>query len=439
MAINTSLGFAARNKASDYTPIEYRLFGLPGASDLAVNSVLTGTQNVDWQAYWDNGAASNFLIPYDGSSNFKFNTGRGFWIISMRPISVDRSVASAALNSDQEVIVPLRSGWNIVTNPFTSPIQWSKIQTVNGITASIFGFDSSFKASTTFQPYTGYYLFNGTPNPTLTGLRVPYNSIFTKMEQLAGANSKGWRLKVDVRAGDEVVKGIEIGVEPDAKEGLDTYDERNPRGVGKIPEILLKREEWDKAYPAFASDIRPGINGVEKWKMTVERGQNPEARNQNVVIHVEGIEIVPRQYEVYLLDEDGKRSQDLRNDPTYQFEAEGEKREFVVIVGEPSLMRSDVEKNLPTDIKVGPNYPNPFNPETVIPIELPKAMDVKIIVYDILGRAVKTLYDGIMETGRHYVRWDGRDEQQRKLASGVYLLRVEMPNKAFVQRMILLQ
>ncbi|TSA21922.1 hypothetical protein D4R75_05630, partial [bacterium] len=243
MAINTSLGFAARNKAADYAPTEYKLFGLPGASDLALNSLLTGTQNVDWQAYWDNGAASNYLIPFDGSSNFKFSIGRGFWVISMRPISVDRSIASAPLNTDQEVVLPLRSGWNIVTNPFTAPIQWSKIQTVNGISASIFGFDSSFKASTTFQPYVGYYLFNGSPNPTLTGLRVPYNSIFTKMEQLAGASSKGWRLKVDVTTGVEVINGVEIGVEPDAKEGLDTYDERKPRGVGKTSEALLKREE----------------------------------------------------------------------------------------------------------------------------------------------------------------------------------------------------
>jgi len=44
-----------------------------------------------------------------------------------------------------------------------------------------------------------------------------------------------------------------------------------------------------------------------------------------------------------------------------------------------------------------------------------------------------------MDRGRHYIRWDGKDEQQRKLASGVYLYRVELPNKAYVQRMVLLQ
>ena len=86
----------------------------------------------------------------------------------------------------------------------------------------------------------------------------------------------------------------------------------------------------------------------------------------------------------------------------------------------------EAQKLMPTAIRVGPNYPNPFNPQTIIPIELPKMMDVKIIIYDILGRTIKTLYDGIMESGGHYIRWNGRDEQQRKLASGVYLYRIEI-------------
>ncbi|MCX6132215.1 MAG: T9SS type A sorting domain-containing protein [Ignavibacteriales bacterium] len=426
VAISTSLGFISKSKASDFSATDYRLFGLPGASDLALNSVLNGTQNVDWQAYWDNGASSNYMIPYDGSSNFKFSVGRGFWLISMRPISVDRVVATAPLNSDQELIVPLRSGWNIITNPFTSSIQWSKIQSVNGIAAPLYAFDGAFKSSLSFDPYVGYYLFNGSPNSTLSGLRVPYSSIFTKLDQPVIAGSKGWRLHVRVTAGSEVIKGVEIGVEPDSRAGLDSYDERIPRGAGKGSAILLQREEWDKDYPSFGTDIRPGINGVERWNMTLERSQYEGARSQNVLIHVDGIERIPTQYDVYLLDIDGKREQDLRKNQTYEFESRGTIREFSVIVGEPTLVRSEAEKNLPTEIKVGPNYPNPFNPETIIPIELPKTMDVKIVVYDILGRAVKTLYDRMMESGRHYVRWNGRDEQQRKLASGVYLFRVEV-------------
>ncbi|MCX6132217.1 MAG: hypothetical protein NTU47_00275 [Ignavibacteriales bacterium] len=96
-----------------------------------------------------------------------------------------------------------------------------------------------------------------------------------------------------------------------------------------------------------------------------------------------------------------------------------------------------MKKLMPTEIKVGPNYSNPFsagggsayggNPETIIPVELPKAMEVKIFIYDILGREVRILHDGMMAEGRSYIRWDGTDGQRRKMASGAYLYRVEIP------------
>jgi hypothetical protein len=139
------------------------------------------------------------------------------------------------------------------------------------------------------------------------------------------------------------------------------------------------------------------------------------------------------------VDKDRGLVVDLRGRQEYTTVMVRGKMAFEILVGRRETVDEEMEKLVPTEIKVGPNYPNPFNPETIIPVELPKTMGVKIMVYDILGRTIKTLYDGIMESGKHYVRWDGRDQQQRKLASGVYLYRVEMPNKAYVQRVILLQ
>ena len=429
MAVNTTLGFTSKAKASDYAATDYKLFGLPGASDLVLNSIFSGTQNVDWQVYWDNGASSNFLIPYDGSSNFKFSTGRAFWFISMRPISVDRTVSAASLNSDQEVFVPLHSGWNIVTNPFTSPIQWSKIQSVNGITALIYGFDGAFSPATSFDPYVGYYLFNGSPNPTLSGLRVPYNSIFTKMDQTATSGSKGWRLGVSVTTGAEVIKGVEIGVEPDARTGLDAHDERVPRGVGKTAEVVLQREEWDKDYPSFMSDIRPAVIGAEKWKITVRRSQKANANGQKCVVHVGGVANVPAQYDVYLVDTESRRSVDLRKQSSYDYDPPEDESGFMIVVGDRILIRDDLSSILPTKIEVGPNYPNPFNPETVIPITLTEGMRVTVKIYDILGREVRMLHDGWMEQGTTRVRWDGKNGQASPVSSGVFLYRVIIGNK----------
>ena len=66
-----------------------------------------------------------------------------------------------------------------------------------------------------------------------------------------------------------------------------------------------------------------------------------------------------------------------------------------------------------------PAYPNPFNPVTVIPFELPENSRVRLEVYDIMGRRVAVLTDQAYEAGRHQVNWDGT-----RAASGVYIIRM---------------
>ena len=76
------------------------------------------------------------------------------------------------------------------------------------------------------------------------------------------------------------------------------------------------------------------------------------------------------------------------------------------------------------------NHPNPFNPSTVINFALPEASYVRLAVYDVLGREVKTLVDGQLDTGNHQVRFDAAG-----LPSGTYLYRIETPG--FVEARIM--
>ncbi len=64
--------------------------------------------------------------------------------------------------------------------------------------------------------------------------------------------------------------------------------------------------------------------------------------------------------------------------------------------------------------------PNPFNPRTTIALDLPRAGEVSLRLYDIRGRLVRTLHDGPLAEGRHELVWFGDDDAGRALASGVY-------------------
>ena len=77
-------------------------------------------------------------------------------------------------------------------------------------------------------------------------------------------------------------------------------------------------------------------------------------------------------------------------------------------------------------------YPNPFNPSTSIRFDLAAAGQAQVTVYDVRGARVARLLDEHRDRGSHQVRWDGRDGAGRRVASGVYLvrLRIDTPEGA---------
>jgi hypothetical protein len=77
------------------------------------------------------------------------------------------------------------------------------------------------------------------------------------------------------------------------------------------------------------------------------------------------------------------------------------------------------------------NYPNPFNPETKITYTLKNATNVKITVYDRLGREVVVLVDENQTEGEHSVSFNASN-----LPSGVYFYRIKTPEKVEVQKMV---
>lgn len=83
--------------------------------------------------------------------------------------------------------------------------------------------------------------------------------------------------------------------------------------------------------------------------------------------------------------------------------------------------------------------PNPFNPRTTVQYALPTGGVARIVIFDLAGRRIRTLVSGYVDAGRHEAHWDGRDEQGRTVASGVYLYRLVAGGFAQTNRMVLLK
>ncbi len=94
---------------------------------------------------------------------------------------------------------------------------------------------------------------------------------------------------------------------------------------------------------------------------------------------------------------------------------------------------------LPTDFELGQNFPNPFNPETMIAFSIRRPCHVQISIVNVLGQRVATLVDRELSAGEHQVRWLGNDDSGRNAASGVYFYQMEAENLVRTRKMILLR
>jgi hypothetical protein len=90
---------------------------------------------------------------------------------------------------------------------------------------------------------------------------------------------------------------------------------------------------------------------------------------------------------------------------------------------------------VPAVLRLYPCQPNPFNPRTTIKFDLPVAGAVRLAVFDLAGRLVRTLVGEQMAPGNHEVLWDGRDGSGREVGSGTYLARLDFGGKIQTIRM----
>ena len=94
---------------------------------------------------------------------------------------------------------------------------------------------------------------------------------------------------------------------------------------------------------------------------------------------------------------------------------------------------------IPKTYELFQNYPNPFNPQTLIRYDLPNPGHVKVTVYNILGQEVKTLVDQHKDAGHWSVNWEGKDNQGKEVASGIYFYKIETLGFEKTKKMVLLK
>ncbi len=118
-------------------------------------------------------------------------------------------------------------------------------------------------------------------------------------------------------------------------------------------------------------------------------------------------------------------------------EGQSEKSEIIAFHFDPTS--SEDESQTPFITGLMGNYPNPFNPETTISFTLANPAKVQLVLYNLKGQRIKTLFAGEKPAGVHSLVFDGLDERGQSVSSGIYLMRMTADGKSFTRKMTLLK
>lgn len=440
---------------------DYRLVGLPGAEEVPLTQVLEGEPGLDWTAYRQSDDGTE-LIPYRASTEgFAFAPGEGYWVISKSDLSYSAEVPVPNLEDDGTYRLDLHAGWNIISNPFARDFDWSAVQDASGASEPLWSFaGGSYEQVSTFasgtQSAQAYYFFNQEGREELV---LPYATEGTSPEendeaQLARDREREdagspeavqWALEL-TSARDTIEAGkkegsasaeasasftatVRVGVATEAKTGIDLRDVFAPPGRFEgISLGLLPGEAPTADSPELAAAYRPPPSGGtqgHRFRLVLRSEPGEEvALRRNVEKRL------PAGYEALVIRQaNGGESFPLSG--TVRFTPTSEREQLLLVVGSSSFVEEAAAETIPDEPALVGSYPNPFRERATVAYEVAEKSNVSLVVYDALGRKVRTLVEGTRGPGRHKASF-----RARSLASGVYLFRLRIGDHVETGRLV---
>jgi|GEM_PF-2122728 hypothetical protein len=383
---------------------------------------LQAYDNTRWRLFeWKSGG-------YQEINDFSLGSiselGRAYWLrhrTSVTNILFQGPTQSYGdFNQTKSCSLNLYPGWNDVGTPFMFNIDWANVMIPAGVAGPYF-YDGdkwlipdSVTTQMDFAPFRGFSFRND--NGSTMSLEItPYQANKKESKEAGTKMADGWRALVTVENGAGLDQNY-FGLSTDAMDQRDRYDYPEPPSglTGTSGYFWMNNDQ-------FCSDIRPELGDGQTWDFATEcNGQT----KITVALPAE----FPAGAECYLADLTRQVSVTIKGTQTYNFTPEpGETiRNFKLIAGKPDYAKGVLGSSfaLPTATLLMQNRPNPFRGSTEISYQLSSDSPVSLKIYNISGQLVKTLVNRPQMAGRYATTWNGRDEQGRCAANGVYFYRL---------------
>ena len=394
--------------------------GRPKDNSLALSALEDGHVFYEWDPIKES---------YSVASEIK--SGRSYWFkhIYEDPIVFKEDTSfSLPLNDFQ---IDLEEGWNLISSPFSFPVQFKKDSLVSDLlTYGINDKSSGWSApQDTLYPWNGYAVYS-TERSFISILPFPGDDLVPRITL-----TNEWYLGIEIKTENKINYASEIGRRQSASDGDDIFDIPIYEGIDKG--ISVKMDINGNGNYSYMKDIRniEEKNGVWNLKLNWE--------GESASIFGEYRKIIPDGIKVALVDISTRKiSYDFLERNIFLNKSSELSYDIKIVAGDADYVErisKDILNNIPDEFSLSQNYPNPFNPLTKLDYTLPKRSRVVVSIYNVLGKEIVNLINDEQEYGYHSVSWSGSDSQGRPVSSGVYFAQMRSEGFHQTKKMLLLK
>ncbi|MBN1408739.1 MAG: choice-of-anchor D domain-containing protein [Calditrichaceae bacterium] len=417
-------GFPQQTLANDYQMISVP-FNSKGQTLKELFGDELGTyDNTKYRIFdWD---PTDTVFVEQKDMNTKLPPGKALYLITKKSKQLNINDCQTVL-SGEAFTIDLKKGWNMIGIPYAFNVLWSDIH------PSTNGMDLKFWDGTQMiypkilEPFKGYGFYADRDTAIVVPAVEAAISKLAKPDQ--DSDESEWYFQIEAQRGRYADRFNFAGVRNSSNDKLDRWDSYEAPGIGDhISLYFTEKIENNKSVKLCANykyknnthyqydfEYKSTISG--KTLLNLIPKNLPDTYDWGVIAR-EGNILLPK----------GKISSFQKN------------KQYRLIVGNRDYLNSIKSefKILPEKFSVSQNYPNPFNPVTNITIAVPKEAYITADIYNILGERVKRIANNILiSEGYHDFSWDGKNEHNFLVSSGIYFFTFRTSNYVKTIKMIL--
>lgn len=364
--------------------------------------------------------------------------GVGFWFIQRGGSGFDIDYAQAVSTSKPFTII-LQPGWNQIGNPFPFSVSWGDVLTnatigINSINRWNSSTEEYEPGQSVLEPWVGYFIDNPISEPVFLEFlpienRTGEKSIFENIDKSQGEFIIQLKLE-DAKTRKSDTQNY-VGMIKDSEPGSDQFDFRDaPSPIDRMKLSIVQNEK------KYSGNFIPVNSDGAYWDLEISSSHSNEIGK----LTFENLSDLPEDFNIWLLDVNNKKSVRITEGSAA---ITGTSNSYYrLIIGTKSFAENNNnEINLePREYYLLQNYPNPFNPSTTINYSIADDSNVKLIIYNLLGKEITTLInDDEKSAGAYSVVWDGKNKFGNEVSSGLYFYRLITQKFVQTNKMLLLR